>query len=239
MENIDKSSGINVILSLFTGVTDKSDNEKKEKELSKQFGQLAERLLYGGYFSINNKIRIYLEEIEFYYHEEEGSLKDPAMYHTNAHQGQSLEYFVPGSLNCHVSGIDVTFENEEKKYRASFLIRGYRVERFNDGEWKVKEGKAFEKRSTYIYQDMIDNMPLDGDGIHVKWINETMPEKHDVVSGWRRNIPAQEYYRYDDIKHRYQKKGEEHIGKPEEDYFKNGKFWYKKCNRMWNFKKAN
>ena len=35
MENIDKSSGINVILSLFTGVTDKSDNEKKEKELSK------------------------------------------------------------------------------------------------------------------------------------------------------------------------------------------------------------
>lgn len=142
-------------------------------------------------------------------------------------------------MNCHVSGIDVTFENEEKKYRASFLIRGYRVERFNDGEWKVKEGKAFEKRSTYIYQDMIDNMPLDGDGIHVKWINETMPEKHDVVSGWRRNIPAQEYYRYDDIKHRYQKKGEEHIGKPEEDYFKNGKFWYKKCNRMWNFKKAN
>ena len=151
MENIDKLSGINVILSLFTGVTDKSDNEKKEKELSKQFGQLAERLLYGGYFSVNNK-RIYLEEIEFYYHEEEGSLKDPAMYHTNAHQGkESLEYFVPGSLNCHVSGIDVTFENEEKKYRASFLIRGYRVERFNDGEWKVKEGKAFEKRSTYIY----------------------------------------------------------------------------------------
>ena len=144
MENIDKSSGINVILSLFTGVTDKSDNEKKEKELSKQFGQLAERLLYGGYFSVNNKITIYLEEIEFYYHQElEGGLKDPAMYHTNAHQGQSLEYFVPGSLNCHVSGIDVTFENEEKKYRASFLIRGYRVEQFNDGEWKVKEGKAF------------------------------------------------------------------------------------------------
>lgn len=112
------------------------------------------------------------------------------------------------------------------------------MERFNDGEWKVKEGKAFEKRSTYIYQDIIDNIPLDGGGIHVEWINETMPEKHDVVSEWRRNIPAQEYY--DTEKPPYHKKcGEEHVGTPEKDYFKKGKFWYKKCNRMWNFKKAN
>ena len=103
---------------------------------------------------------------------------------------------------------------------------------------EVKEGKAFEKRSTYIYQDIIDNIPLDGGGIHVEWINETMPEKHDVVSEWRRNIPAQEYY--DTEKPPYHKKcGEEHVGTPEKDYFKKGKFWYKKCNRMWNFKKAN
>lgn len=45
---------------------------------------------------------------------------------------------------------------------------------------------------------------------------------------------------YDTEKTPYHKKrGEDHIGTPEKDYFKKGKFWYKKCNRMWNFKKAN
>ncbi|MGM9804700.1 MAG: hypothetical protein ACI308_11060 [Muribaculaceae bacterium] len=52
-------------------------------------------------------------------------MKDPIVYHRNGNN--ELPYLELGSLNCHESGIDVTFENEKKAFWASFLIRAYRL----------------------------------------------------------------------------------------------------------------
>jgi hypothetical protein len=101
------------------------------------FMPCAEKILCKGYFLINGNYIIDIGAIELYYHEEKGNIKDYIMYHTNAHPYKSrmsefakgYPYFKPGSFNLHQSGLDVTFENPDinKKYRASFLIRSYRL----------------------------------------------------------------------------------------------------------------
>ncbi len=113
-------------LNEFTGVTYIKDENEKFLKLDHQFLEIAKYIFYGGYFSVNDNRRIYPEDIEFYYHEEdENGLKDPVMYHTNDHEKKNVPYYSIGSLNFHISGVDVTFEKKEKKYRASFLIRKY------------------------------------------------------------------------------------------------------------------
>ena len=165
----NKENNLNSVLDSFQGVTEIKDEKEKLSNLSSQFEAIAKDVLLGGCFEINGVRRIYPLEIEFYYHEEgENGLKDPVMYHTADHEGKMLDYYPLGSLNCHISGMDVTFENQEKQYRASFLIRKYRVCEYESGEWVEK--KEFEKRSTYIYEDMFMNIPL-SDGINVKWVN--------------------------------------------------------------------
>ena len=165
----NKENNLNSVLDSFQGVTEIKDEKEKLSHLSSQFEAIAKDVLLGGCFEINGVRRIYPLEIEFYYHEEgENGLKDPVMYHTADHEGKMLDYYPLGSLNCHISGMDVTFENQEKQYRASFLIRKYRVCEYESGEWVEK--KECEKRSTYIYEDMFMNIPL-SDGINVKWVN--------------------------------------------------------------------
>ena len=112
-----------------------NDGLWNENVVADCFHPCAKEILLGGYFLIDKKYIIDLGSIELYYHEEEGEIKDYIMYHTNDHPSKSrvfnLEggypYFEFGSFNLHQSGIDVTFENEDQKYRASFLIRSYRV----------------------------------------------------------------------------------------------------------------
>ena len=132
---------------------------------------------------------IYPTAIELYYHEEaEDGFKDPIMYHTNDRKKQDhlhknrqaphlypvhpdffetrglkgLPYFPFGSFNPHTSGLDITFENPDKQYRASFLIREYSVKYGREG------GKTLHVvNSTDIYDDMlIGGIPLD----NVDWI---------------------------------------------------------------------
>ena len=159
----NKENNLNSVLDSFQGVTEIKDEKEKLSHLSSQFEAIAKDVLLGGCFEINGVRRIYPLEIEFYYHEEgENGLKDPVMYHTADHDGKMLDYYPLGSLNCHISGMDVTFENQEKQYRASFLIRKYRVCEYESGEWVEK--KECEKRSTYIYEDMFMNIKP-GEGV--------------------------------------------------------------------------
>lgn len=51
------------ILSSFHGVNGEED------DLLPQFAEIARYVLSGGYFLINNERKIYLIDIEFYYHE--------------------------------------------------------------------------------------------------------------------------------------------------------------------------
>ncbi len=186
LQAVNKDS-IYKTLSDFTGVTDITDEYLKFSKLSEMFSIIAKRVFFGGYFQINDARRIYPEELEFYYHEEANDgLKDPVMYHTEDHEKKSLPYFPLGAFNFHVSGLDVTFENKEKQYRASFLIRGYKVCEYDGKEWK--ETKSLENRSTYIYEDMLMNIPIFC-GINIRWIDEHLQPRstnplHQCIPGF-------------------------------------------------------
>ena len=221
------------ILAKFTGATDVSDIEKKKEILNQQFCYLAKELLYGGYFLVDEKKKIYLDDIEFYYHEEgEGGLKDPIMYHTNDREGKQLPYYGLGRLNLHISGIDITFENEEKHYRASFLIRGFHV---NEGE--------YDDCSTHIYDELLYmGVPFDK-SIEIEWINMDLPgkENYHPQGEMRYNVPAAEECFIKNAKGKYEKypiKGITEIpSTSNKEYFKASNKIYKRCDRPWRFYK--
>ena len=158
-----------------------------ENAVTKCFFPCAEKILRDGYFLINGKYIIDLGCIELYYHEENGNIKDPIMYHTNDHGPYSIHYkniskypyFKMGSFNLHQSGVDITFENSGKAYRASFLIRSYRVfeirdnERKEDIEYTLKDvsNPKFNPHSTHIFDDMFPNGIIFGDKeVTIEWI---------------------------------------------------------------------
>ena len=216
------------VLSSFHGV------EGEEEKLIPQFKEIARYLLSGGYFLINKKRRICLTDIEFYYHEEgsEGKkIKDPIMYHSYDHEkdtkvvkdnNNKLPFLSLCSLNTHVSGIDVTFENEEQQYRASFLIRGYK-----------RDDQKEEIHSTQIYEDFFMGIPL-SQNIIIEWENEGNLCSHlDIESTVRLRVPA------------YQKDSHgDYITDAKGNYMrdftvKDGKKVFKQCSRKWRFKRIN
>jgi len=233
-----KENGLISILESFKGVREISDEHLKMKELDRQFHHMAKELLYGGYFLIEGKTRICLDDIEFYYHEEgEEGLKDPIMYHTNDHEGKEIPYFEIGRLNLHISGVDVTFENVEKKYRASFLIRGFHVE--NDEEPYnpcSTEIKNFDPCSTHIYDKMLYmGVPL-SKSIEIEWVSKDLDgkETYKPKGEWRKNAAEFEINKNG----KYIKKLV--VGAFDENkHFHYGKNDYVRCQRPWRFKKEN
>ena len=201
-----------------------------EEELNRAFEQLAPYLLYGGYFLIEGKRKLYLDDIEFYYHEEaEGGIKDPIMYHTSEHEGKDIPYFEPGRLNFHVSGVDVTFENPQDHYRASFLIRGFHM-----------EGKPYDSHSTHIYDEMLYmGVPL-GKAIEIEWIEDDVSDKENYKPKGipRYNVAAEEHFRKNK-KGKYEKVPLEQTPEIWNDnvYFRSSGKIYKRCQRPWRFKK--
>lgn len=111
-------------------------NPLSEKDLGGEFDKLAEVFLYGGYVSVKDnsgreRYRIYLRTVEFYCHSEDNNSdlpKDPIVYHRNGRYiGGNVPYFPLMAFHAHASGIDIAFEKEELKLRASALIRAYEV----------------------------------------------------------------------------------------------------------------
>ena len=156
-------------------------------------------------------------------------------------KNRDLEYYPLGSLNFHVSGMDVTFE-KDKQYRAAFLIREYKVYDLVNKRWKE------EQRPTYIYEDMLMGISVFG-GINIQWVTE-----HTTTGGYktesRVNVAAykkDEHGRYIKDKNRnYIKEEIKDISKeefkllPEEEkkkyFFYSGKM-FKRCTRPWNYRK--
>lgn len=221
---------LNDILSSFNG-----GHFSSEDALTAEFAKLAKKLLYGGHFRVMNSKDIYLEEIEFYYHEEgdgKNKIKDPIMYHTNDHDGKTLPYFKLGRFNLHTSGVDVTFENKKEAYRASFLIRAYSIDKGD-----------IEHRSTYIYDDMLYmGIPI-GEPIEIEWIEDEIDkniENLQLEGTWRINVP--EYEKNESGEYEKDEKGkyikrealESHC---KEDTFVYSKIRYVKCHRPWRFVK--
>ena len=114
------------------------------------------------------------------------------MYHTNDRKVwikenyfkdrgiEGLPYYPIGSLNPHTSGIDITFENAKERYRASCLIREYKV--------TYEGGKTVKVvNSTELYDDMrLNGITLDK-ADWIEWCDGI--EDVEVERKWRRNVP--------------------------------------------------
>lgn len=166
------------ILNAFQGVNG------NEELLLNEFKKLACHFLFGGYFQVNDR-KIYLRDIEFYYHEENerAKIKDYIMYHISDKIKDSKkknEYYPLGAFNAHVSGVDFTFENKAKQYRASILIRSVKIVD------KASE-PVIEARPTYVYEYLLMGKTLLGDGLIVKWIDEELPVE-PMLQKFRKNV---------------------------------------------------
>jgi hypothetical protein len=120
--------------------------------------------------------------VEIYYHEEDGCNKDFIVYHRNKdnHKVKDWEkaYFDLGVLHNHVSGIDITFESSNRKFRASALIRAFEMNvedgtaKPDDKTYKLLEipEKGVEERSTYLYGALFSQFSI-FDGFEINWVD--------------------------------------------------------------------
>lgn len=87
-----------------------------------------------------------------------------------------------GVLHNHVSGIDITFESGNRKFRASALIRAFEMKVDDpvaepDNKNKVSSYKLLdipengvEERSTYLYGALFSQFSI-FDGFEIKWLD--------------------------------------------------------------------
>lgn len=183
-----------------------------EDAVAECFKDCATKILCNGYFLVNNEYIIDLGAIELYYHEEgKSKIKDYAMYHIperykypktelikiangintdekTAIDEIKLPYFKFGSFNFHQSGVDVTFEkepdnNEKYGYRASFLIRAYRVlVAEKGGTYPKNPDTKYDVHSTHIFDDMF----YEGFPTQITW--KEYEKGGDIEQDCRKNL---------------------------------------------------
>lgn len=238
-------------------------SEWNNNAVAECFSDIAEYVLLNGYFLVNKTYIIDIGAIELYYHEENGEIKDHIMYHTNEHPSKSevfklndgYPYFKIGSFNLHQSGVDVTFEDESEEYRASFLIRSYRVFNKNEKDKVNDLSIPFDKCSTHIFDDMFyKGISFDNENkTTIEWVELKSLKKGNIKPLPRTNVAL---YRLND-KNQYEKddlannsknpitKEDYDAAKKEADeneshsiYFKYGTDkYYKQDMRLWQFKR--
>ena len=158
-EDVIKEKSLLECLKAFQGAETGASASEREKSLEPVFKMLARKFIYGGYLKVGNDYKVFLKTVEFYYHEEEGPVKDNYVYHRNGKFKSSFKdghdrivpYFPIMTLHSHWSGFDITFENPEKKYRASVLIREYAI--FDEKEGKYVYWDTKKKEYNYILSD--------------------------------------------------------------------------------------
>ena len=183
--------------------------------LDKQFEELAKYFLYGGYIHVksdNIDRRIFIKEVEFYFYDETGKIESNSkVYHRNGKYsnipdnevlpiGRNTHYFKPGSLYLHASGVDITFENKEKQYRASALIRAFSIEeegRMQPIYIKQKQNVIVDPRSTYIYEYMFEGLSIFGDTKYsITWKDDWTEAPKDITKKERINIGDDKQWRF-------------------------------------------
>lgn len=164
-----------------------------ENELTNEFSDLAPHFLYGGYIKVRGDYKVFIQTVEFYFHsEEEKGIHDPIVYHRNGRYLEKTPYFPLMTLNAHNSGLDITFESETGHYRASALIRAYKVMDTN-GQYYLwdkgkkmfvfDDGKNGNTQSTYLYY-FLNGFSL-GNNTGIEW--EDTPIKQKEVDRRTRN----------------------------------------------------
>ena len=154
--------------------------------LEKLFEKLAKYLLYGGHFHCSERYDLYITSVEFYYHEEIGDndkrIVDPIMYHRNVKDKPVVPYLNVGTLYPHWSGVDITFEDEKLQYRASALIRSYRIVQLKPERLELKESDL----STYVYDYLFDGLSVDKKETAINWIDDKVILSNCKVNAYKR-----------------------------------------------------
>jgi hypothetical protein len=144
------------------------------------FKQIAHAMLNGGFritSTVSNKVVIVKPiSVEIYYHEEDGDNKDYIVYHRNPKNSTTRPYFKLGTLNNHVSGIDITFESEKENYRSSALIRAFSIIGASSEDIRILEipDSSNEERSTYIYNALFSEFSI-FEGFSIIWEDNIEP----------------------------------------------------------------
>ncbi len=189
---------LNNILEKFDSRRTAMINNKKwnENAVAECFEPCAKEILLNGYFLVKNKYIIELGSIELYYHEENGPIKDYIMYHREnriyskikEYNKGKLPYYDFGSFNLHQSGVDITFEKEQK-YRASFLIRAFRV--LQKGDNVSNDYLIFDSRSTFIFDELFYSGITWGQSTEpaIKWVSRNInTDNIELIKKPRRNV---------------------------------------------------
>ena len=193
--------------------------------LEKSFEKLAKYLLYGGHFHCSERYDLYITSVEFYYHEEIGDndkrIVDPIMYHRNVKDKPVVPYLNVGTLYPHWSGVDITFEDEKLQYRASALIRSYRIVQLKPERLELKESDL----STYVYDYLFDGLSVDKKETAINWIDDKVILSNCKVNAYKRkNVNL--------FKYNYEKTEDEPSSKHDNEFIK---IKNKQDSRRWRF----
>ena len=193
--------------------------------LEKLFEKLAKYLLYGGHFHCSERYDLYITSVEFYYHEEIGDndkrIVDPIMYHRNVKDKPVVPYLNVGTLYPHWSGVDITFEDEKLQYRASALIRSYRIVQLKPERLELKESDL----STYVYDYLFDGLSVDKKETAINWIDDKVILSNCKVNAYKRkNVNL--------FKYNYEKTEDEPSSKHDNEFIK---IKNKQDSRRWRF----
>ena len=155
------------------------------------------------------------------------------MYHRDMKDSKGnlkpVDYFKIGQLHAHVSGIDITFEKPEEKYRAAMLIRGLKID--------DSSPEGYETRSTKIYDALLHYGNIET-GIEIKWHEEPIKGIYTLEKPMVRHNVAE--YELRENKYgilRPEKiifNAEKHTNKNLDKQCERSK--YKQCMRKWRFK---
>jgi len=211
-----------------------------EDSIGETFKETCADKILRGYFLINNEYILDVKSIELYYHEENGPIKDHIMYHTSEHYpnekvrvgDNGLPYFELGTLNFHQSGVDITFE-KENEYRASFLIREYRILKKTVSVLNLEH--KYDIHSTHIFDDVFYlGIPVSGQ-LDIKWVPCEEFKDKKIEQTTRYNVAQYEEFTDEQGNHEFRKI----ISKTsKEGFFKAGKDkYYKQCPRKWRFRR--
>ena len=143
-----------------------------EANLPAEFEKIAEAAFFSGYFLVNggteDEYRLKLTCIEFYYHEDEGNIKDPKKYL----KGKDEFGYALGAVCPNPSGVDVLFDDPDKKYHASFLIRGYKAIQKGKPDWENNVKKPDWAPQDFWY-DLFGGADMLRTGrFSIEWVDE-------------------------------------------------------------------
>lgn len=144
-----------------------------EANLFEEFKKIAEAAFFSGYFLVNggckDAYKLKLTCIEFYYHEDDGNIKDEKKYL----KGKDEFGYALGAVCPNPSGVDVLFDDPQKKYHASFLIRGYKAIVPGEKEWENNEKRKDWAPHDFWYDLYGGANMLSNGKFSIEWIDES------------------------------------------------------------------